>query len=284
MGLVRPKTVRSAVLGSPGVPAELLERSQNLSTLEDALGAVLDSSRGRLVFVGGEAGVGKTTLVRTFCDQHAGSLRLLAGACDALFTPRPLGPLLDITRTTGGELATLVEGGAKPHEVASALIQELETRSPTILLLEDVHAADEPTLDVLRMVGRRVEATPVLVIATYRDDELDRAHPLRIVLGELGTESSLTRVKIEPLSPEAVAELAGPRDIDAEELYRVTGGNPLFVTEVLAGEGRIPESIRDAVLARASRLSEPARGLLDAVRSCLHMPTSGSSRPSRPRL
>jgi DNA-binding CsgD family transcriptional regulator len=265
MGLVRPKTVGSAVLGSPGEPAELLERSQNLSTLEDALAAVLDSSRGRLVFVGGEAGVGKTTLVRTFCDQHAGSLRLLAGACDALFTPRPLGPLLDITRTTGGELATLVEGGAKPHEVASALIQELETRSPTILVLEDVHAADEATLDVLRLVGRRVEAAPVLIIATYRDDELDRAHPLRIVLGELGPKSTLTRMKIEPLSPEAVAELAGPRDIDAEELYRVTGGNPLFVTEVLAGEGRIPESIRDAVLARASRLSERARGLLDAV-------------------
>jgi ATP/maltotriose-dependent transcriptional regulator MalT len=265
MGLVAPKTVRSAVLGSPGQPAELLERSQNLSTLEDALGAVLDSSRGRLVFVGGEAGVGKTTLVRTFCNQHAGSARLLAGACDALFTPRPLGPLLDITRTTGGELATLVEGGAKPHEVASALIHELETRSPTIFVLEDVHAADEATLDVLRLVGRRVEAAPVLIIATYRDDELDRAHPLRIVLGELGPDSSLTRMKIKPLSPEAVAELAGPRDIDAEELYRVTGGNPLFVTEVLAGEGRIPESIRDAVLARVTRLSEPARGLLDAV-------------------
>jgi DNA-binding CsgD family transcriptional regulator len=265
MGLVAPKTVRSAVLGSPGETAELLERSQNLSTLEDALGAVVQGPRGRLVFVGGEAGVGKTTLVRTFCDQHAGSARLLAGACDAVFTPRPLGPLLDITRTTGGELATLVEGGARPHEVASALIQELETRSPTILVLEDVHAADEATLDVLRLVGRRVEAAPVLIIATYRDDELERAHPLRIVLGELGSESLLTRVKIEPLSPEAVAELAGPRDIDAEELYRVTGGNPFFVTEVLAGEGRIPESIRDAVLARATRLSEPARGLLDAV-------------------
>jgi DNA-binding CsgD family transcriptional regulator len=265
MGLVRPKTVRSAVLGSSGEPAELLERSQNLSTLEDALGAVLDSSRGQLVFVGGEAGVGKTTLVRTFCDQNARSARLLAGACDALFTPRPLGPLLDITRTTGGELATLVERGAKPHEVASALIQELEARSPTILVLEDVHAADEATLDVLRLVGRRVEAVPVLIIATYRDDELDRAHPLRIVLGELGPGSSLTRVKLEPLSPEAVAELASPRDIDAEELYRVTGGNPFFVSEVLAGEGRIPESIRDAVLARATRLSQSARGLLDAV-------------------
>ena len=265
MGSVAPKTVRSAVLGSLGETAELLERSQNLATLEDALAAVLDSSRGRVVFVGGEAGVGKTTLVRTFCDQRAGSARLLAGACDALFTPRPLGPLLDITRTTGGELATLVEGEARPHEVASALLRELEARSPTILVLEDVHAADEATLDVLRLVCRRVEAAPVLIIATYRDDELDRAHPLRIVLGELGPESSLTRVKIEPLSPEAVAELARPRDIDAEELYRVTGGNAFFVTEVLAGEGRIPDSIRDAVLARATRLSEPARELLDVV-------------------
>ena len=105
----------------------------------------------------------------------------------------------------------------------------------------------------------------MLVIATYRDDELDRAHPLRIVLGELGPENSVVRLKLAPLSPEAVAELAGPHEIDVEELYRKTGGNPFFVTEVLAGEGGIPESVRDAVLARATRLSEPARALLDAV-------------------
>jgi DNA-binding CsgD family transcriptional regulator len=262
---VAQKTVRSALLGSSDAPEELLERSQNLSTLEDVLGAVLDSSRGRLVFVGGEAGVGKTALVRAFCARHAESARLLTGACDALFTPRPLGPLLDITRTTGGELGVLVERGAKPHEVAAALIEELETSPPTILVLEDVHTADEATLDVLRLLGRRVETAPVLVVATYRDDELDRAHPLRIVLGELRAGDSVARVKVEPLSPTAVAELAARHDIDAAELYRKTGGNPFFVTEVLAGEGSIPESVRDAVLARATRLSEPARALLEAV-------------------
>jgi DNA-binding CsgD family transcriptional regulator len=265
MRVVPPKTVRRAVRSSSEITAELFERAQSLSTLEDSLSTVRDSSSGRLVFVGGEAGVGKTALVRVFCDRHSESARLLSGACDALFTPRPLGPLLDVTRTTGGDLAALVEDGARPHEVATALIEELEAHAPTILVLDDVHAADEATLDVLRLLGRRVEGVPVLIVATYRDDELERAHPLRIVLGELGREDSVVRLKLAPLSPEAVAELAAPHEIDVEELYRKTGGNPFFVTEVLAGESGIPESVRDAVLARATRLSEPARALLDAV-------------------
>jgi hypothetical protein len=236
MRVVLPKTVRRAVRSSSEITAELFERAQSLSSLEDALSTVRDSSSGRLVFVGGEAGVGKTALVRVFCDRHSESARLLSGACDALFTARPLGPLLDVTRTTGGDLAPLVEEGARPHEVATALIEELKAHAPTILVLEDVHAADEATLDVLRLLGRRVEGVPVLIVATYRDDELDRAHPIWIFLGELGREDSVVRLKLAPLSPEAVAELAGPHQIDVEELYRKTGGNPFFVTEVLAGE------------------------------------------------
>lgn len=246
--------------------SELLERAGELSALGECLETVQRSSRGLIVFVSGEAGVGKTALLRLFCDERRQSARILWGACDALFTPRPLGPLLDIAESTGGELAQLAEEGARPHEVAAALIRELRRQAPSIFVLEDLNWADEATLDVLRMVCRRAETVPALVVATYRDDELDRAHPLRIVLGELATGSASRRLNLTRLSAAAVATLAEPHGVDADELYRRTAGNPFFVTEALAaGEGGIPPTVRDAVLARAARLSEAARTVLEAL-------------------
>ena len=242
----------------------LLERAEGLSVLEETLAGVRASAEGRLVLVAGEAGVGKTALLRSFCEARSGSLRVLWGVCEPLLTPRPLGPLCDVAEAIGGEFEELVMGGARPHEVAAALIGELRTRAPTVVVLEDLHWADEATLDVLRLLGRRVGSVPAMVLASFRDDELDRAQQLRIVLGELGGRP--VRLKVAPLSPAAVAELAGPHRIEGGELYRRTGGNPFFVTEVLeaGGEG-IPETVRDAVLARAGRLSDPARRLLQAV-------------------
>jgi DNA-binding CsgD family transcriptional regulator len=246
--------------------SELLERSRELVALEESLAAVLGSSRGRLVLVGGEAGVGKTALVSRFCEEHGRSARILSSACDALFTPRPLGPLLDVAEVTGGEFEELVESGARPHEVAAALMGELRARAPTILVIEDLHWADEATLDVLKLLARRIDGVHALVVASYRDDELDRAHPLRFVLGEFASSQAVGRLKLEPLSPLAVAALAEPHGVDADELYRKTEGNPFFVTEVLAaGEGEIPDTVRDAVLAHAARLSPAARTLLEAA-------------------
>jgi DNA-binding CsgD family transcriptional regulator len=244
----------------------LLERSDCLSTLDAALGEVASRGRGRLVLVHGEAGVGKTALVRRFCGEIGGSARVLWGTCDALFTPRPLGPLFDVAEATGGELEELVAGGARAHEVVAALARELVRRSPAVMVLEDVHRADGATLDVMRLLGRRVARLSALVVVTYREDEISTAHPLRIVLGELGAASDVERLAIKPLSPAAVAELAGSQKVDPEELFRRTGGNPFFVTEVLAAEtDAIPAAVRDAVLARAARLSDPARRLLEAV-------------------
>ena len=129
-----------------------------------------------------------------------------------------------------------------------------------------MHWADEATLDVLRLLARRVETVPALVIASYRDDELDPAHPLRIVLGELTTTQNVGRMKLVLLSPGAVAQLAEPYGVDADELYRKTAGNPFFVVEALAaGAEGIPETVREAVLARAARLSPAARTVLEAV-------------------
>ena len=234
--------------------------------LADRLAAVERSSRGQVLLVSGEAGIGKTSLVRRFRDAPGRPARVLWGACDPLFTPSPLGPLLAVAEGTGGELRAVVERGAMPYEVVAALAHELSARAPAVFVLEDVHWADEATLDVLRLLARRVETVPALVVASYRDDGLDRAHPLRIMLGELARSPTVGRLQLVRLSPEAVAQLAEPHGVDPGELYRKTAGNPFFVVEALAaGAATVPDTVRDAVLARAARLSPAGARLLEAV-------------------
>jgi predicted ATPase len=251
-----------------GVIAEegLLEREPELAALTDALAAVAARSRGALVLVSGEAGVGKTSVLRRFCDEHTGGVQVVSGACDPLFTPSPLGPLVDVADRLGGDFAEALAEGRDLHELVAALVRSLAARAPAVLVFEDVHWADEATLDVLRVLIRKIEDVGALVVLAFRDDELDWSHPLRRMLGELATQRSVTRLRLAPLSPDAVAELARPHDADAVELYRTTGGNPFFVVEVLASGGdRIPATVREAVLARGARLSPEARSLLEAV-------------------
>jgi tetratricopeptide (TPR) repeat protein len=255
-----------ALADASGRSSELLERASELMALGERLEAVQRTSRGRVVLVGGAAGVGKTALLRSFCDGCGQPARILWGACDPLFTPRPLGPLLAVAEDTGGELEEVVQSEAMPHEVVAALVREMRVRAPSVFVLEDVHWADEATLDVLRLLARRAETVPALIVASYRDDELDRAHPLRIVVGELATSPAVARLKLAALSPAAVAQLAEPHAVDADELYRKTAGNPFFVVEALAAQAdEIPDTVRDAIFARAARLSPPAKRLLEAV-------------------
>ena len=255
---------RRAALAAPPRSNLLLEREEGVSILAEALDAVRASTEGRLMLVAGESGVGKTMLLRRFCELQAESVRILWGACEPLLAPRPLGPFVDVADAIGGELEELVGGAARPHQVASALLRELRRHGLTILVLEDVHWADEATLDVLALLAVRIGAAPALMVASYRDDELDRAERFRVVLGSLLRASG--RLKVDGLSRAGVAALAQPHAIDADELYRRTGGNPFFVTEVLAAGGElIPDTVRDAVLARAAHLSEAARRLLEAV-------------------
>ena len=235
---------------------DLLERSTELAALKGALADVCSSGRGSLVLVAGEAGIGKTALLDAFCDGN-GNVPTMRGGCDALFTPRPLGPVLEIA-------AELDADGETSHELVQAMARGLRERGSTVIVLEDLHWADEATLDVVRMLARRLESVPVLLAATYRDDSLDRRHPLRLVLGELPSSRHVIHLTLAPLSAEAVATLAGPTD--GAVLHRQTGGNPFFVTEVLAAGGaKLPTTVREAVLARTARLDDAARRLLDAV-------------------
>jgi len=242
----------------------LVEREADLRALGSLLDSVRAGGAGRLVLVAGEAGIGKTALVRSFCDRQTESVRVLWGACEPLLTPRPLGAIVEVAETTGGAVKQAVDAGDRAYDVAGALVNELRTWIPTVLVLEDLHWADEATLDVLRLLARRVGSAPALVVTTFRDDELDRTRQLRIVLGEL--PGGHGRLNVAPLSLRGVTELARSSGVDASELHKTTSGNPFFVTEVLAaGAERIPETVRDAVLARAMRLSEPAGALLQAM-------------------
>jgi transcriptional regulator with XRE-family HTH domain len=251
--------------GSGALPA-ILERRLYLNALVDLLHEAA-ARQGSMVFLGGEAGIGKTTLVRTFCAAAPQGARVLNGACDPLSTPRPLGPLLDIAATISGELQDLLDDGSQRDRAFRLLLSELQAGPPpTLVVFEDVHWADEATLDLLRFLGRRISATHTLLVATYREDEVGPRHPLRVVLGDLATAAGVRRFTLPPLSVEAVQTLAAGSGLDPHELHRRTGGNPFFVTEVLASNaGGIPATVRDAVLARSARLSPAGRAILEVA-------------------
>lgn len=243
----------------------LLERSEQLKTLGEELAGVVSGGPGRIVLVSGEAGIGKTALLRRFCAGLDGTVRVLWAGCDPLFTPQPLGAVLDLAELIGEEVAARAADASKPYEVAAALLRVLKTTT-TVVVLEDLHWADEATLDVIGVLGRRISDVPVLLVLTHRDDELDRAHSLRILLGNLPGSDQVSRLGLTGLSRLAVAKLADPAGLSARELHRWTSGNPFFVTEVLAaGTDRVPHTVRDAVLSRTVRLSRAARDLLDAM-------------------
>lgn len=248
---------------------ELLERA----TLLEELGRVLaeTSDSGRVVLVAGEAGIGKSALVRRFAELRSGRERFLYGACDPLLTPRALGPLHDLGREVGGRLADLLAAGSPREQLFAALLDELDQRSRRqVVVIEDAHWADEATLDLLLFLGRRIGRTTTLLIVTFRDDELGVDHPLRAVVGRLPPEV-VWRARPEPLSEAAVAQLAARAGRPAGGLRALTGGNPLLVTEVLAaGDAGVPMTVRDLVLARFRELPAEAQ---EAVRLVAVVPT-----------
>ena len=177
----------------------LLERDPYLDQLSDLL-RTATSAQGRTVLISGEAGIGKTALVEQFVNQSCGQAKQLWGACEALFTPRPLGPLYDIATQARGSLAALMDREMDRPTVFSAFLEELQKSPlPTVVVFEDVHWADEATLDLITFVGRRIDHLPVLFLVTYRDTELSPEHPLRLVIGDLPGKA-VARLRLSPLS------------------------------------------------------------------------------------
>src|SRR5262245_22946699 len=242
--------------GTPGRALTLLERDEPLTALAQAL--ELARHGGRLVGLTGEAGIGKSSLLEVFARRERAT-EFLWGGCDALQTPSPLGPLIDIAGALGGETAERLRASAPRHEVFAAFVDDLARRThPAVVIVEDVHWADEATLDFLRYAGRRIDRMRALLIVTWRDDEVDLDQAIHRVLGAWRLDAML-RIQLQPLSVDAVRQLAAGA-ADARALHAVTGGNPFFVTEVLgAGHASVPETVRDAVLARRAGLGADAR-------------------------
>jgi DNA-binding CsgD family transcriptional regulator/tetratricopeptide (TPR) repeat protein len=237
----------------------LIERDDALGRLHELLDEAATGS-GRLALVRGEAGIGKTSVVKEFVAA-LGDAHVLWGGCDDLLAARPLGPIWDMAFDEP-ILETALHSDDRQDTLRAVFELLTRTLRPTVMVIEDVHWADDATLDLLKFVGRRIDRTHGLVIITYRDGETPGDHPLRVALGDL-PHGVVDRIELEPLSPDGVKEMAG-QDIDTQSLWELTGGNPFFVSEAVAtASDHVPVSISDAVNARVRRLSDGARRLVE---------------------
>ena len=244
----------------------LVEREKPLSALLDCKNGAA-AGRGSIALVSGEAGVGKTSLLHEFRNRICADIRLYWSGCDALFTPKPLGPIHEIAHSLPPEIRNLLQEGDGSAVLFSALVNELETKA-SVFVIEDVHWADFSTLDFLAYFGKRVSLLPTLLVLSFRNDEVVGDHPLRKVIGNL-PQSNIRRMELTPLSKNGVAALCAGGPLDSEKIYSVSQGNPFFVTEIIAaGTDRldeIPASVKDAVTARLSRLGAGEQQFLETI-------------------
>jgi DNA-binding CsgD family transcriptional regulator len=252
--------------GRPGADRpKLVEREPQLAVLAAAAQAVAGhGDGGRVLLLHGEAGSGKSVLVREWAAARA-SLRVLVGVCDPLSSPRPLGPLADVAEELSELVADLLRAGTRDDLFPSVLVA-LRQAGPIALVLEDLHWADDSTLDLVRFLARRIASTRCLLIGTYRDDDAAMSGRLGVMLGDLAAAQAVQKVPVPPLSLAAVTVLAAGSGLAARTVHDESCGNAFFVTELLAATGeRLPTSVREAVLARVGRLPESARLTLEAA-------------------
>jgi ATP/maltotriose-dependent transcriptional regulator MalT len=278
-------------------------RRHELAQLEAALAAAswpagAQACMSGLVFVAGESGVGKSRLTDHFAERaKAAGVRVLWGDCidlgdselpyapivsalrslvrqghpvfDALGPARAeLARLLPELGTPGDLLVEPYAGSAQGRlfELLLVLFERLAEESPVLLVIDDLHWADRSTRDFLAFLARNVCRQRLLVVSTFRIDELHRRHPLRPFLAEIERTELASRVPVERFSREELgAQLTSILGTvpDAELLDRVfarSEGNPLFAEEILAaereGDGTLPESLRDALMLRVEALGE----------------------------
>ena len=245
----------------PRARGALVERGRELGSLRAWVAAATATGHGSVALVSGDAGVGKSALVRALVDGLPDGVAAHVGGCDDLLAPRSLGPFQDIVADAGdADVRATVQGGTM-DEVLPALLAFLG-RGPCVAVVEDLHWADDATLDAVRYLARRVTHLPVVLVATFRSRGLAGDHPLTRLLGSL-LGDHVVRLPLEPLSVGAVRDLGGFGDDEAAEVHRITGGNPFFVTEVIAaGVDAVPTTVRDAVLGRIAGLAPEVRELL----------------------
>ena len=281
----------------------MIGRADQLASLDDAYAAA-SGGESATVLVGGEAGIGKSRLVEEFgagVSRRGGTV--LSGGCLELgasglpFAPftavlRQLvrtfgaGPVSHLlTGQPGQELARLLPDLGQPtryedemyhgeargrlFEQMLVLLEGLATDSPVALIIEDAHWADRSTRDLLTFLIRNQGMLHgLLIVVTFRSDELHRTHPLRPLLAELSRIGWVRRIELPRLSRHEAAEQmatilsAVPDPGQVERVYRRSEGNPLFVEQLLCCDGELPESLRELVLANVHRLPEPTTELL----------------------
>jgi len=238
---------------------ELVERAGFLTILQSHFNDVA-KGEGHAVFVSGEAGIGKTSLVRAFCKELTDECNIYQGTCDALFTPRPLAPLYDILLQMHEDVPAISGQIEDRAAFFTQFFHDLKNmRGITMLIIEDIHWADEATLDFIKFLARRITQLRCVFILTYRDNEIHSRHPLRNVLGQLQS-GSFTRIQLPPFSRDAVDRLAKEKGYNGEDVYSISGGNPFYVNEILAGySAGIPDNIKDSILSVYNRLDEKTK-------------------------
>ena len=243
----------------------LLEREDHIERLKRLLGQT-EAGGGRIVAVVGEAGAGKTSLVDAFVRTVAGGARVLRCACEDLSIPEPLGPLYDLARAASFDFVTAAYGESRVRLFSDVLQRLHQASQPTVLVIEDVHWADDATLDLIRFLGRRIAGSHILLLLTARNEAAEGQRRLRQALGEI-PGGIVSRMEVPLLSEKAVARLASQAGLDAAVVFRATAGNAFFTRELIE-TGRadgLPGSVSDAVLRRAERLSPGARQALDVA-------------------
>lgn len=243
----------------------LLEREPQLAQLHQLYTAIEEDSP-QLVLLSGEAGVGKTVLLKQYRDEVlARGGTVVWGMCDDLYTPQALAPFYDVAYQLGGALIDLLPEATNLHLIGHRLLNTLSSQhSPVVLVIEDIHWADEATLDLIRYLGRRLDGRAIMLILTLREQTyISKA--LQVLLGALPANLT-TRIGLRPFEPKTVNRLAGEMSIDLENLFQLTQGNPFYVTEMLKSQSdQMPETIRDAILGRVASLSQEARMIVEIV-------------------
>ncbi len=244
---------------------ELIERDGFLTALRSQF-ELVSEGEGHTIFIGGEAGIGKTSLIKTFCNEVKNKCSIYQGICDALFTPRPLAPLYDVLLQLG---KTIPEGNidiTNRTAFFTNFLHELsDGKKVTLVVFEDIHWADEATLDFIKFLARRITQLKCFFILTYRDTEIDSGHPLRNLMGQLNP-GSFTRLGLLPLSKQAVEKMAKERGYNGEDVYRITNGNPFYVTEILASYSQgVPDNIKDSILSVYNKMNEKTKHVWEVL-------------------